>query len=83
MNGFPDQRANLDFLNDALNGAEQRGPRLRSLCRRSKQNLPDRYASNINLLMKGSLDKPGPQFHKGASFEEVGGYVGMKNMWTV
>lgn len=83
MNEFPDQRANFDFLNDTLNRAQRRRPPLWSQWRRIKQNLPGRYASNIDLFMEGSPDKPGPLFDKGSSFEEMDGYVGMESMWMV
>lgn len=69
IDALPDQRVHFDFLNDEVGEVERKLTQLRSLCKQSKQNQPDRYVVNIDLFM---MDKAGPQFRKGASCEEVG-----------
>lgn len=74
IDAFPNQAVHFDFLNDEVAEVERKLTQLRSLWRQSKQNQPDRNVANIDLLMMDTLDEAGPQFRKGASCEEMGGF---------
>lgn len=75
IDAFPDQRVHFDFLNDEVGEVDRKLTQLRSLWRQSKQNQPDRYVTNMDLfMMDNTQDKPGPQFRKGTSCEELSGY---------
>lgn len=74
IDAFPDQRVPFNFLNDEVGEIERKLAQLQSLWRQSKRNQPDRYTANMDRLMMDSFYKPGPQFRKGASCEELGGY---------